>query len=102
MECLLQSSSISPFIKDVQRNPRLVISTDEHILVPESKFDIELFREIIRDSYAQSTSDRSSRSVRNQIIIKVIKPERKDTTRKVRMIPLYYNILLFFKITLDR
>uniref|UniRef100_K1Q566 Mab-21-like HhH/H2TH-like domain-containing protein n=1 Tax=Magallana gigas TaxID=29159 RepID=K1Q566_MAGGI len=73
VECLLQSSSISPFIKDVQRNPRLVISTDEHILVPESKFDIELFREIIRDSYAQSTSDlrlclRALRIVENLLV----------------------------------
>lgn len=57
VECLLQSSSISPFVRDVQRDPRLVISTDEHILVSESEFDTELFREIIRDNYAQSSTD---------------------------------------------
>ncbi|XP_048751195.2 uncharacterized protein LOC125662893 [Ostrea edulis] len=57
VECLLHISSISPYVRSAQLNPRLSICTDEHVLISEAEFDGELFREIIRNNYAQSTSD---------------------------------------------
>ena len=57
IKCLLQISSISQYVRNVQCNPRLDICIDENTLISEKEFDMELFREIIRDTYGQSASD---------------------------------------------
>ncbi|XP_062579121.1 uncharacterized protein LOC134241041 [Saccostrea cucullata] len=43
---LLDITSISSYIIDAIHNPRLSICTDEHALIPEINFDIELFYEM--------------------------------------------------------
>ncbi|XP_052702565.1 uncharacterized protein LOC128179105 [Crassostrea angulata] len=43
---LLHSPSIRSSIIDVLCNPRLTVCTDEHTLISEAEFDVELFREI--------------------------------------------------------
>ncbi|XP_065944012.1 uncharacterized protein [Magallana gigas] len=53
---LLHSPSIRSSIIDVLCNPRLTVCTDEHTLISEAEFDVELFREI-HGSDAHRTSD---------------------------------------------
>nr|XP_034325940.1 uncharacterized protein LOC117689299 [Crassostrea gigas] len=45
---LLHSPSIRSSIIDVLCNPRLTVCTDEHTLISEAEFDVELFKEIHR------------------------------------------------------
>ncbi|XP_078337461.1 uncharacterized protein LOC111138503 isoform X2 [Crassostrea virginica] len=45
---LLQSPSISSYIKDVLSNPRLSVCTDECTLISEAVLDTELFHEMLR------------------------------------------------------
>uniref|UniRef100_K1R8S8 Uncharacterized protein n=1 Tax=Magallana gigas TaxID=29159 RepID=K1R8S8_MAGGI len=53
---LLHSPSIRSSIIDVLCNPRLTVCTDEHTLISEAEFDIELFVEIFSNDSLQ-TSD---------------------------------------------
>ncbi|XP_052699192.1 uncharacterized protein LOC128176718 [Crassostrea angulata] len=53
---LLHSPSIRSSIIDVLCNPRLTVCTDEHTLISEAEFDVELFLEISSHD-AQYTSD---------------------------------------------
>ncbi|XP_052696819.1 uncharacterized protein LOC128175325 [Crassostrea angulata] len=53
---LLHSPSIRSSIIDVLCNPRLTVCTDEHTLISEAEFDVELFSEI-RSKDSLHTSD---------------------------------------------
>eukprot|EP00105_Crassostrea_gigas_P032310 XP_011455268.1 PREDICTED: uncharacterized protein LOC105347765 [Crassostrea gigas] len=53
---LLHSPSIRSSIIDVLCNPRLTVCTDEHTLISEAEFDVELFGEIFSNDSLQ-TSD---------------------------------------------
>nr|XP_034326915.1 uncharacterized protein LOC117689505 [Crassostrea gigas]XP_034326916.1 uncharacterized protein LOC117689505 [Crassostrea gigas] len=53
---LLHSPSIRSSIIDVLCNPRLTVCTDEHTLISEAEFDVQLFGEI-RNTDALNTSD---------------------------------------------
>nr|XP_034322929.1 uncharacterized protein LOC105346791 isoform X1 [Crassostrea gigas] len=53
---LLHSPSIRSSIIDVLCNPRLTVCTDEHTLISEAEFDVQLFREIDNND-TQFTSD---------------------------------------------
>ncbi|XP_034322923.2 uncharacterized protein [Magallana gigas] len=54
---LLHSPSIRSSIIDVLCNPRLTVCTDEHTLISEAEFDVQLFREIC--TYDALTINRS-------------------------------------------
>ncbi|XP_065943972.1 cyclic GMP-AMP synthase-like receptor 2 isoform X2 [Magallana gigas] len=56
---LLHSPSIRSSIIDVLCNPRLTVCTDEHTLISEAEFDVELFVEIDRNDALQ-TSDQQN------------------------------------------
>ncbi|XP_052701244.1 uncharacterized protein LOC128178224 [Crassostrea angulata] len=53
---LLHSPSIRSSIIDVLCNPRLTVCTDEHTLISEAEFDVELFNELY-DNDGLDTSD---------------------------------------------
>ncbi|XP_062570655.1 uncharacterized protein LOC134232682 [Saccostrea cucullata] len=46
LECLLKSSSINSLIVNIPHNPRRSISPDDHTLISEFAFDVEIFREL--------------------------------------------------------
>jgi hypothetical protein len=54
---LLHSPSLRSYIENVLYNPRLSICTDEHTLVSEVEFDLEMFNEMCKSCALTSTAD---------------------------------------------